>query len=150
MGIWVERENLKVNQLTNLLDMRPFLCSLLAYLLLGQVALAQSGSAGRPFHRVRSVEHTYDLPYLTVEAPKPGLASDLTTVVIYAPDSMDIDLAIGEWMSNCEPAWQKEQRIGPGRQELQLPLYGLNEGRYTLRVYRRGQVAAAKHFAVRR
>jgi len=148
MEVWVERETLRVNQLTNLPDMRPFLYFLLAGLLLGDVALAQSGSAGRPLHRVRSIERAYDLPYLTVEAPQPGQAADLTTVVIYAPDSMEIGLTIGEWMSHREPAWQKAERIGPGRQELTLPLYALADGDYTLRIYRRNRVVAAKHFVV--
>lgn len=130
------------------LAMRRLTCLFALLLSFTAAALAQSGNAGRPYHRTRSVERAYDLPYLTVETPQPGRAADLTTVVIYAPDSMDIGLTVGEWMSNREPAWQKEQRIGPGRQELTLPLYALADGDYTLRVYRRNRVVAAKHFVV--
>jgi hypothetical protein len=130
--------------------MRPIFCLIFGCLLLCQVSLAQSGSAGRPIHRVRSVERAYDLPYLTVEAPQPAIAADLINVVIFAPDSMDISLTLGAWMSSRGPSWQAEQRIGGGRQELTLPLYALAEGRYTLRVYRRGQMVAAKHFLVER
>jgi hypothetical protein len=117
-------------------------------LLLSVCALAQSGDSGRPYQRSRGMERAYDLPYLTVEAPQPGSAADFTTLVIYAPDSMDIALEVGEWMSQREASWTDLRRIGPGRQEIDLPLYALAEGNYTLRVLRRDQVVAARHFLV--
>lgn len=126
------------------------ICPLTCLLLLTLSTFAQSGIAGRPYQRTRSLERAYDLPYLTVETPQPGYAADLATVVIYAPDSMDIRLEVGEWMSTQEANWQVAQRVGPGRQEVALPLYALADGRYTLRVYRRQEVVAAQHFAVQR
>lgn len=123
----------------------------LCLFLVGSTLWAQSGAAGRPYQRTRGMApRAYDLPYLTVEAPKPQTASDLLTLTIYSPDSMEIGLHVREWMYHGKPNWEMAFRIGPGKQEVEVPLYALAEGDYTLRVYRRERVVAAKHFSVMR
>lgn len=119
-------------------------------LLLSLSGLAQSGSAGRAYYRTRSIEQAYDLPYLTVDKLSPSTATDLTTLLVHAPDSMRIQVKIEPWMQRGRTAYQQRVEIGPGRQEIEVHLYGLAPGAYTLIVERRGQVLGSKHFLIQR
>lgn len=122
----------------------------ISLLLLLNGALAQSGSAGRSYQRTRGIERSYDLPYLTVDRLTSPQVADHLTVVVYAPDSMRLSLSVEQWMQDGQRLCQRSVMIGPGRQDLTLPLQGLAEGTYTLLVERRGQVLGAKHFLLER
>ncbi|MEM9984168.1 MAG: hypothetical protein AAF804_03655 [Bacteroidota bacterium] len=118
--------------------------------LLSLSMLAQSGNAGRSYQRTRSLQPTYDLPYLTVDGLSPSTASDQSTLVIYAPDSMNIVLEVEPWMKEGKSIWTRTYRIGPGKQKLHLPFQALSSGDYTLLVTRRKQILGSTSFRIDR
>ncbi len=112
--------------------------------------LAQSGNAGRSYQRTRSISTSYDLPYLTVESLSPSIAADHGTLILHAPDSMNILLEVEPWMREGKSVWMHPCRIGPGKQLLNLPFQALPEGDYTLLVTRRKQVLGSVSFRIKR
>jgi len=117
------------------------------------ILCAQSGAAGRPYQRTRSLSSqadAYDLPYLTVKRPFPQQASDQTQLIVFSPDSMEVEIRLKEWLVGHKAALTHTYRIGPGRQELPIPLQGLPEGAYVIEVLRRGNMVAIKHLEVYR
>jgi hypothetical protein len=110
--------------------------------------MAQSGEGGRSYQRVRATQRSYDLPYITVKTLTPRVAADQAILVLYSPDSMWLTLRIEAWMEEGNDLWQQRVSIGPGRQEILVPLYALQEGRYTLLVDRRRQTVGTQALAV--
>ena len=130
--------------------MKTFLL-LIGLSILSATLFAQSGDAGRPYQRTRGMStqsEAYDLPYLTVKKPYPQRASDQTHLIIFAPDSVDVQVRVKAWMTGYRPLQSHTFQIGPGRQELPIPLQALSEGPYTIEVLRREQVVAIKHIEV--
>jgi len=85
--------------------------------------------------KTRSLETYRDLPELAISSVSPSSASDFTTLTYVSADTLDVLIYFSSWMLKRDTLERFDLRVMPGRQQLILPLVGLEEGWYSLHVF---------------